>query len=234
MKSIFLFIPLVFVQGAVLAQETNKTELTLDVFERKLRQSPSPQILDVRTPEEFAENHLAGAVNFSLQNDTSFVKAILRFNKQKPVFVYSINNGRSTVVSEKLREAGFTEVYSLPGGLAHWIGTGKPIIATTGNGLSIEDYNKLVASEHMVLVNVGSKYCGGCRKLVPIVDEIKKEQGSSLKVVKVELYDSRMLADSLNIESVPTLILYKGGSPIWKKSGTITKIEIQGVLDGAL
>ena len=219
---------------AIFAQEdANAATLTLDAFEQKLKQSPAPQILDVRSPQEFAENHLEGAVNFYAPDEATFTKAVTSLDKKKPVFVYSINNGRSTTVSKKLREAGFPEVYPLPGGLAHWIGAGKPIVTTAGKGLTREAYNQLVASNNVVLVDVGSKHCSGCKKLEPIVDEVGKEQ-TSLKVVKIELYDNRELAKNLDIQSVPTLILYKDGKPVWQKSGSITKNDIQAALNSAL
>jgi len=53
-------------------------------------------------------------------------------------------------------------------------------------------------------------------------------------VVKIELYDNRELAKNLDIQSVPTLILYKDGKPVWQKSGSITKNDIQAALNSAL
>jgi thioredoxin-related protein len=55
-----------------------------------------------------------------------------------------------------------------------------------------------------------------------------------VKEINIELYDNRQLAKDLNIESVPTLILYKGKNPIWRKSGAITKNEIVDALESSL
>ena len=230
-----LLIMLLLSTGSVLAQESaTKESLTLEAFDQKLKQSKSPQILDVRSPAEFEENHLEGAINFNTPDDAAFTKAISKLDKQKPVFVYSINNGRSTVVSKKLREAGFTEVNPLPGGLAHWIGAGKPIVSNAAQGLTPEAYAKLTTGDNVVLVDVGSKHCGGCKKLEPIVAEIEKEKGSMVRVVKLELYDNRALAKSLNIQGIPTVILYKNGKAIWTKTGAITKADIDGALENSL
>lgn len=223
---------ILFALTAIAQDVKNIKSVTLEEFEQKLKQTKDPQILDVRSPQEFLENHLKDAINFYAQDDEAFNKNLAGLNKNKPVFVYSINNGRSTVVSGKLREAGFTEVYPLPGGLAHWIGAGKPIVTAAGNGLTTDEFNKLFASQGVILVDIGSKHCGGCKKLEPIVEEVSKEQG--LKVVKIELYDNRQLARDLNIESVPTLILYKGDKPIWRKSGAITKADLSDALEKSL
>ncbi len=230
---LFSLILLSVLSNNTLAQEAKTTEtFTLDAFAQKLSQSTNPQILDVRSPAEFKENHLKGAVNFYAPDDDTFAKGIENLKKDKPVFVYSINNGRSTTISKKLREAGFKEVYPLPGGLAHWIGAGKPIESEAGRGLTQQEFDKLVSSDNVVLVDIGSKHCGGCKKLEPVVDEVSKAQ--AIKVVKIDLYDNRQLAKELGIESVPTLILYKSNKAIWRKSGTITKIDIVDALDQSL
>ena len=65
-----------------------------------------------------------------------------------------------------------------------------------------------------------------------MVEEISHEQG--VKVIKIELYDNRQLAKELGIEAVPTLILYKGKTPVWRKSGAMTKNEIVDALDNSL
>jgi len=228
-----LLLLLTFTEPLV-AQQTVGTKLTLAQFEEKLKQADDPQILDVRSPQEYAENHLKGAINFYVPDDESLERSIGRLRKDKPVFVYSINNGRSTTVSTKLTQAGFSEVYPLPGGLAHWIGAGNPIETAQANsaGLSRADFDKLIPVQEVVLVEVGSKHCGGCKKLAPVVEEVSHQQG--VKVINIELYDNRQLARELNIESVPTLILYKGKNPIWRKSGAITKNEIVDALENSL
>lgn len=208
-------------------------KLSLEAFEQKLNQAKRPQILDVRTPQEFSENHLIGAINLSTTDTAAYAKKIEALRKQEPVFVYSINNGRSGVVAKQLREKGFSEVYALPGGIAHWIGAGKPLESKAAKGISTEEFQRAVASKNLVLVDVGSKYCGGCKKLAPIVDAVGREQADALDVFKIELYDNRALVSSLEIESVPTLILYKGSKPVWKKSGSITKEEIQEAIASA-
>jgi rhodanese-related sulfurtransferase len=212
--------------------QSPSSALTLDQFKEKLQAAVKPQILDVRSPLEYSENHLKGAINFYVPDDASLEKNISKISKDRPVFVYSINNGRSTTVSAKLVAAGFNEVYALPGGLAHWIGDGNPIETYAGAGLTKADFDKLIPLQEVVLVEVGSKHCGGCKKLAPVVEEVSHEQG--VKVINIELYDNRQLAKDLNIESVPTLILYKGKTPVWRKSGAITKNEITDALESSL
>jgi thioredoxin len=225
----FLMLSLAFHTGRLYAQKA-VNELTLEAFEQKLKQSPVPQILDVRSSQEFSENHLIGAVNLNASDTALYNKRIQTLDKSKPVFVYSINNGRSGVIAKQLRSRGFHEVYELPGGIAHWIGAGRPIESKAGQGISADEFQKLITASNLVLVDVGSKHCGACKKLAPVVDTVAHQYTGKLNVHKIELYDNRALAKQLNIESVPTLILYKDGKPVWTKSGNITKAILQEAL----
>lgn len=206
-------------------------EITLDVFEQKLKASKDAQILDVRSAQEYEENHLPGAINFSV-HDSLFHLRVRSLKRDHPVFVYSINNGRSSVVASKLRDLGF-EVYQLPGGIARWLGAGKPVVTSKPVGIGVEEFNRTISGNQLTLVSVGSKYCGGCAKVAPIITDIE-ERDKELKIVRVELYENRDLARYLDIESVPTIILYKSGRQIWTKSGSITKVDIQDALDNSL
>jgi thioredoxin len=133
-------------------------------------------------------------------------------------------------VAKKLKEQKFSETYVLPGGLSKWIGAGRPVETTVGNGLSVDQYKQLVQSEKLVLVDVQSKFCGGCKKLAPIVDSVATEKAGELKVVKIELFDNKQIGKELNIESIPTLILYKDNKIVWQKSGFTSKDALDKVI----
>ena len=227
----FILLSLAFLTGRLYAQKSvNENALTLEAFEQKLKQTSAPQILDVRSSQEFSENHLIGAININTSDTALYAKRIQSLDKHKPVFVYSINNGRSGVIAKQLRSRGFIEVYELPGGIAHWIGAGKPIESKAGQGISAEEFQKLITASKLVLVDVGSKHCGACKKLAPLVDTVAQHYTGKLAVHKIELYDNRALAKQLNIESVPTLILYKDGKPVWTKSGMVTRAVLEEAL----
>jgi rhodanese-related sulfurtransferase len=229
-KTLVLY-ALFFLTAVLHAQSAANELISINVFEQKIKQSPNPQILDVRSQEEYLENHLKGAINVDIKDDNAFGKIVETLDKKKPVFVYSINNGRSRKVAETLRGQNFNEVYELPGGIARWIGAGKHVETTLGAGISASEFQKQIASKNVVLVEVGSKYCGGCKKLKPIVSEVVEE--AKINLIDVELYNNRALAESLKIQSVPTLILYKNNKVVWTKSGSISKADIINALDNS-
>lgn len=231
MKKAILLVALIFAYGISVSQETSKRELLpFDIFEKKLEAAgPHAQILDARSAEEYEQNHVKGAKN--VPDEEQFQIIAGQLDQNKPVFVYSIGNGRSGVLANKLIERGFKEAYEFPGGLSKWIGSGKPVESTVGEGLSLAEYNDLIASDKLVLVDVSSRYCGGCKKLKPIVEEVADTNKELLRLVNVEAYDNKQLTKQLAVEGLPTLILYRGQEVVWKKKGISSKEEILAQLE---
>ncbi len=231
-RALLLLSLILFVTTILKAQTPTPT---FDAFEAKLQQAGNrAQILDARSEEEYTQNHLKGAISFSVADQTDFAKKIQKLDKNAPVFIYSIGNGRSGQLARQLREAGFADVTELPGGLSQWIGLGRPVESTVGAGLSVVDYQAKIKSDKLVLVDFGSRYCGSCKKLAPTVDELEKEQASAIKVVRIEAYENKALVKELGITSLPTLVLYKGDKAVWKKAGVTPKSEIQASIAEAL
>lgn len=225
-----LFALLVSVSGIIKAQKANT--VTLEQFAGKLKASPNAQILDARSNEEFLLNHIKGAVSADAKAP-GYQQLINGLSKNKPTFVYSIANGRSTVLSAQLREQGFKEVYELPGGLSNWVGSGYPIFSANKKGVSLTkaQYAGLTGSAPLVLIDFGSKYCGACKKLVPVLDSLKAKTGFTPKIISIEDYDNAALAHELKINVLPTLVLYQNNKEIWRKSGFSSTQQVEQVVN---
>lgn len=85
------------------------------------------QILDVRTPDEWNEGIIEGAVMNNIYND-DFESQLEKLDKEKPVAVYCKVGGRSGQAMAKMTELGFKEVYNLNGGMDAWKSAGKPTV----------------------------------------------------------------------------------------------------------
>lgn len=85
-----------------------------------------------------------------------------------------------------------------------------------------------------VLVDFGAEWCGPCRALAPIVEELAKEYGARLKVGTVDIDHSRQVAAEFGIMSVPTLIFFKDGKVVDKVVGLRPKAELRSKIDGLL
>ena len=105
--------------------QTSKNIQTIEAkdFAEKINTTQNPQILDVRTPEEFTEGHIDNAANVNWLGDRFVVEAG-KFDKTKPVFVYCKSGGRSKKATEKLQELGFKNIYELEGGFMKWSAEG--------------------------------------------------------------------------------------------------------------
>ena len=120
MKKIIL--SLVLICGFQLSSFAQK--VSTEEFEKKIKELPQAQLLDVRTPEEFADGHLAGAKNLNIFDD-DFAAKIEKLDKKKPVLVYCHSGGRSGEAYEALKKAGFTTVLDMKGGFSSWKKEGK-------------------------------------------------------------------------------------------------------------
>ena len=84
------------------------------------------QLVDVRTPQEYAEGHIPGAVNIDVKSD-DFDARITQLRKSHPVAVYCRSGRRSRQVADFLIKKGFKKVYNLDKGILNWIEEGREI-----------------------------------------------------------------------------------------------------------
>lgn len=89
--------------------------------------SPKVIVLDVRTPAEFAEGHLAGAVNID-RNDSAFERSVLALSRKIPIVIYCASGRRSSQALDLLTKHGYTNVYNVVGGIAAWTSGGGAIV----------------------------------------------------------------------------------------------------------
>ena len=93
---------------------------------REVLKAEAVQLIDVRTRNEYASNHIKNAKNIVYQGD-DWEAQIAALDKEKPVYVYCQKGGRSAKCAALLEEAGFEKVYDLEGGISQWIAQGNEI-----------------------------------------------------------------------------------------------------------
>jgi len=94
--------------------------------------------------------------------------------------------------------------------------------------------HEVVESTTPVLVDFGATWCGPCRALAPIVEELAKEYAGKLKVATVDIDQAPGVAQKFNIMSVPTLIFFKGGQAKDKVIGVKPKADLKARIDKLL
>jgi thioredoxin 1 len=91
--------------------------------------------------------------------------------------------------------------------------------------------NEVINSEKPVLVDFWASWCGPCRMVSPIVDEIAEESNGKYKVGKINVDEQPELAAQFNVMSIPTLIVFKGGTAVKTSVGVRSKADILSMLE---
>jgi thioredoxin len=207
---------------------STKTNLSETEFAEKLKEIPTATIIDVRTPDEFSKGHLAYAKNYDW-NGNEFDKQIAPLDKSKPVFVYCLTGGRSSAAANKMKWAGFKTVYELAGGIMKWRGANLPETndnTVRSNGMSKPQFDALLNSDKLVLIDFYADWCAPCKKMKPYLDEISKNLTDKVVVICINADDNQALCRELKIVALPVLQLYKNKTLTWANNGFIHKTEV--------
>lgn len=101
---------------------------TLDVYEfQTLVDSPGTVVIDVRTPQEYAEGHLANAINIDVSSDT-FAQRIDELDRDVTYAIYCRSGNRSQDAVDRMKSAGFGSLAHLEGGIEAWADAGLPVV----------------------------------------------------------------------------------------------------------
>lgn len=231
---LFMLIGLVFVSCSQAQNKQAKTRLNASEFAQMIKDKPGALLLDVRTPGEFADGHLEQAVNIDW-NAGDFEQKMEGTQKSKPVLVYCLSGGRSAAAAASLRKMGFAEVYELDGGMMKWRKAGLPetteSAAPKKTGMTMEQYNALLVSDRLVLVDFYAEWCAPCKKMKPYLEEIAQELKQKVQVVRIDADEHPELCTLLGIDGLPVLHLYDKGNLKWSYKGYLEKEEVVAALN---
>ncbi|NLS90874.1 MAG: thioredoxin [Planctomycetaceae bacterium] len=106
-----------------------------------------------------------------------------------------------------------------------------------GNVNEVNDANfqaEVLEAAEPVLVDFWAPWCGPCRAIAPMVNELASENAGAVKIVKVNVDESPMIAGQYQIHSIPTLMVFKGGNMVEMLVGVQPKHKVQNALDQAI
>ena len=93
---------------------------------------------------------------------------------------------------------------------------------------------EVLESDTPVLVDFWAPWCGPCRIVAPVLEQMADERGDDLKVVKLNVDENQQTAGTFEVLSIPTLILFKGGQPVKKVIGAYPKRKLEAELEPVL
>ena len=222
--SFLLFFILLWQIACTQSTEHARTIAVSDYL-KALTETKNEILIDVRTPGEFAQEHLNNAMNIDFQGN-DFEKRIETLDRNKPIFVYCLSGGRSAEAMNVFVKKGFKNVTNMKGGIMQWKALNYPLNTTdlnaktnTWKGMTEADFDKIINGDIPVLIDFNAVWCGPCKMLKPILDDIQTEYAGKIKVVPIDIDDNKSLADKMKIRQIPFMIYYKKGKVMMNIEG---------------
>lgn len=230
MKRLFNSTILLLLQLWTFSQPTKINQVNPAQF-KQLIQKGNGVLLDVRTQNEYKNGHIANAGQLNYYA-LDFRKRLLLLPKDEPIYLYCNTGWRSEKAAQILEENGYKNVYNLEHGIMDWELQNLPVVVDpdakpdTENKMEYEELARFIESGKPVFIDFYAPWCGPCRTMMPIVDELKTKYHGKVNVIKVNVDASKKLVKEMKIQGVPYFKLYKNGSLIYSKNGLATRDEL--------
>lgn len=92
-------------------------------------------------------------------------------------------------------------------------------------------FQDIIASEKPVLVDFSAEWCGPCKMMPSILQQLKNAMGDKVTIIKIDVDKNPSVANAYNIQSVPTLMVFKNSESKWRQSGVIQAGQLEQVLN---
>jgi len=92
-------------------------------------------------------------------------------------------------------------------------------------------FKDIIQSNKPVLVDFYATWCGPCKQLSPIVNDVKEELKGKMKVIKVDVDKKKSVSNKYKVRSLPTLAIFQNGKILWRETGLKTKSELLAIVN---
>ncbi|MBK8054757.1 MAG: thioredoxin family protein [Saprospiraceae bacterium] len=94
-------------------------------------------------------------------------------------------------------------------------------------------YSEIINSDTPTLVDFTASWCGPCKAMAPILEQLALNIGEKGKIIKIDVDKNPGIAEKMKIQGVPTFVLYKKGEIIWRQSGMQSLTQLQSLIENA-
>ena len=95
----------------------------------------------------------------------------------------------------------------------------------------MSNFNDVILSNQLVLVDVYATWCGPCKMMHPVLEQLKAQEGDQLTILKVDIDQNEALARQYAIQAVPTLMLFKDGQMVWREAGAMPLAQLTEIIN---
>ncbi len=95
----------------------------------------------------------------------------------------------------------------------------------------METFHDVIMSDKLVLVDFFATWCQPCKMMHPVLEDVKARLGDKIRIIKVDVDKHQEVAAEYQIQSVPTLMLFKNGEALYRQSGAMQRNDLLALLD---
>ena len=92
-------------------------------------------------------------------------------------------------------------------------------------------FSDIINKDTPVLIDFFATWCGTCKAMSPILDDLKKQMGEQVSIVKIDVDKNPGVAAKYQVRGVPTLIIFKSGEQLWRQSGVYSAHDLKAILN---